>query len=436
MDYVIKRYVKYSPNSALGTFDLPAIFTSAGVLISHLRFLYSKRNKSQSWQERNTFAIEQLLKFINSQTFIVTSATEVLNAFVDALSFGTINGDQSDETGLFWKPRKTEDINVLLGHINQYCDYIDQLYGFELPNLNPMRKATKAEERLRWCAYYKRTRNCFLNHLSNTRDQNFSYSREVTTQSNPMISMESVNRFPASYFNAFIKEGFVKSCNGEFQLDYASILIVMLMHYGGLRLSECFHIYVHDISIDTKTGHSLIKVFHPSDGKSPDSLFSTRKEYLNASYRLRPRNNYPRSHRLYSGWKNPLLTSKDLNFEVVFCPPEIAYDFSILLQRYLNTRVDAEHPYLFSLKNGLAESKKNFIQKYYRAVNRIGLLASKSSGTSPQSHRHSYGYRLAQLGLSQFEIQKAMHHKSPDSCLVYIKPSNCEIREKLRKVIL
>jgi hypothetical protein len=91
LDYVLKRYVKYSPNSALVAFDLPAIFTSAGVLISHLRFLYSKRNLSQSWQERNTFAIEQLLKFINSQSFIDTSTTEVLNAFVDALSFGTVN---------------------------------------------------------------------------------------------------------------------------------------------------------------------------------------------------------------------------------------------------------------------------------------------------------------------------------------------------------
>jgi hypothetical protein len=149
LDYVLKRYVKYSPNSGLAAFDLPAIFTSTGVLISHLRFLYSKRNKSQSWQERNTFATEQLLKFINSQSFIATSVTEVLNAFVDALSFGTVNELQIDETGLFWKPRRIEDINVLLGHINQYCDYIDQLYGFELPKLNPMRRATEAEKRLR-----------------------------------------------------------------------------------------------------------------------------------------------------------------------------------------------------------------------------------------------------------------------------------------------
>jgi hypothetical protein len=436
LDYVLKRYVKYSPNPALAAFDLPAIFTSTGVLISHLRFLYSKRNKSQSWQERNTFAIEQLLKFVNSQSFIATTATEVLNTFVDTLSFGSVNEDKIDETGLFWKPRRTEDINVLLGHINQYCDYLDQLYGFELPKLNPMRKATKAEERLRWCAYYKRTKNCFLNHLSNPRDQNFSYSRAVTIQTNPMISKESVNRFPANYFETFIKEGFVKRCNGEFQLDHASILIVMLMHYGGLRLSECFHIYVHDISIDTKTGYSLIKVFHPSDGKSPDPLFSTRKEYLNARYRLRPRNDYPRSHRLYSGWKNPLLTSKDLNFDVIFCPPEKAYYFSLLLQRYLNTRVDGEHPFLFSLNNGSAESKKNFIQKYGRAIKRIGLVPKKSFGTSPHSHRHSYGYHLAQLGLNQLDIQKAMHHKSPESSFVYIKPQDFEIRDKMRGINL
>lgn len=435
MDYVIKRRVSYSPNAALAAFDFPAIFTSEGVLVSHLRFLYSKRTKSRSWQERNTFAVEQLLKFLNSQINANKSSTEVLNAFVDALSFGTVKEDCTDNTGLFWRPRKTEDISVLLGHINQYCDYLDQIFGFELPNINPMRKADSAEERLRWCAYYKRTKNSFLNHLSYPRAQSFAYSRSVTIQSNPMISMESVNRFPETYFDTFIKEGFVKRRKGQFQLDHASMLIVMLMHYGGLRLSECFHIYVHDISIDTKTGHSLIKVFHPRDGKSPDSLFSTRKEYLNARYRLRPRNEYPRSHRLFSGWKNPLLTSKDLYFEVLFCPLEKAYDFSILLQYYLSTRVDGEHPFLFSLTNGSPESKQNFIQKYCRAVKRIGLSSSKLSGTSPHAHRHAYGYRLAQLGLNQFEIQKAMHHKSPESCLVYIKPSGLEIREKIEKAL-
>ncbi|WP_345789709.1 tyrosine-type recombinase/integrase [Vibrio eleionomae] len=62
----------------------------------------------------------------------------------------------------------------------------------------------------------------------------------------------------------------------------------------------------------------------------------------------------------------------------------------------------------------------------------MGLEPSKSLGTTPHAHRHSYGYRLSQGGFSQLEIQKAMHHKSPDSCLVYLKPSDDEVRRQMR----
>lgn len=66
-------------------------------------------------------------------------------------------------------------------------------------------------------------------------------------------------------------------------------------------------------------------------------------------------------------------------------------------------------------------------------MNRIGLQSSKFLGTTPHGHRHSYGYRLRQKGFSQLEIQKAMHHKSPDSCLVYLRPTNDEVRQVMRE---
>jgi integrase len=62
------------------------------------------------------------------------------------------------------------------------------------------------------------------------------------------------------------------------------------------------------------------------------------------------------------------------------------------------------------------------------AVKRIGLEHSKALGTTEHGHRHAYGYRLANHGFSQVEIQKAMHHKSPDSCLVYLQPTDEELR--------
>ncbi|MCJ2378778.1 site-specific integrase [Vibrio sp. ZSDZ34] len=431
MSFVIKRRVNYKVRSGASSLYFPAIFTENGLLLSHLRFLYNNRAKSPSWIERNIFAVELLLKFIERQVGLFSSATELLRAFVETLQFGTIQ-DGQDNSGLFWGPRRNEDVNVLLGHITYYCDYLDTIHGTDLPKLNPLRKATHAEQRLQWCAYYRRSSRSFLNHLTKPSQQPFSFARKIRGPERHFVDVEAVYRFPEDRIEDLLLHGFV-SAAGE--PDYASQLIVMLMHFGGLRLSECFHIYTGDISIDPQSGSALISVFHPSDGTSPDERFSKRNEYLANKYRLNPRNEYSRSHRLYAGWKGPLLTNRNLSFDVMFYPASKAVEFTLLLQKYLSTKPASESPFLFVNSKGSPESKKNFNQKHNRAVQRIGLEPSKSLGTTPHAHRHSYGYRLSQRGFSQLEIQKAMHHKSPDSCLVYLKRTDSEIRELFRNVI-
>ncbi|MFM2579329.1 gamma-mobile-trio recombinase GmtY [Vibrio fortis] len=428
MSFVIKRGVNYIAGTGRPSFRFPALITENGLLISHLRFLHENRYKSQSWLERNTFAVELLLKFIERRVSSFSSATDLLRAFVEALQFGTIQNGQ-DDSGLFWNPRRNEDVNVLLGHITGYCDYLDTIHGTDLPKLNPLKKANHAEERLQWCAYYRRHSRCFLNHLAKPSRQQFSAVRKIRGPERHLVNIEAVYRFPEDRIEDLLLHGFV-SASGE--PDYGSQLIVMLMHFGGLRLSECFHIYAHDVDIDQKSGSALISVFHPSDGKSPDERFSKRNEYLANTYRLNPRNEYSRSHRLYAGWKGPLLTNRNLSFDVMFYPTSKAVEFTLLLQKYFSTKPTSESPFLFVNSKGNPESKKNFNQKYYRAVRRIGLEPSKSLGTTPHAHRHSYGYRLSQGGFSQLEIQKAMHHKSPDSCLVYLKPSDDEVRCQMR----
>lgn len=428
MSFVIKRGVNYKADASRPSFRFPALFTESGLLISHLRFLHENRYKSQSWLERNTFAVELLLKFIERQVSNYSTATDLLRAFVEALQFGTIQ-DGQDDSGLFWSHRRNEDVNVLLRHITEYCDYLDTIHGTDLPKLNPLRKATQVEERLQWCAYYRRHSRSFLNHLAKPSRQQFSAVRKIRGPERHLVDIEAVYRFPEDRIEDLLLHGFV-STSGE--PDYSSQLIVMLMHFGGLRLSECFHIYIDDISIDPQSGSALISVFHPSDGKSPDERFSKRNEYLVHKYRMNPRNDYSRSHRLYAGWKEPLLTNRNLSFDVMFYPPSKAVGFTLLLQKYLAIKPVSESPFLFVNSKGKPESKKNFNQKHNRAVQRIGLEPCKSLGTTPHAHRHSYGYRLGQGGFSQLEIQKAMHHKNPDSCLVYLKPTADEVRGQMR----
>ena len=272
---MIKRQVRYSANSYSNVIAVQALFTEQGVLISHLRFIYLNRRKSQSWQERSVFAVELLLKFILYKSNEALSGAALLQAFVDAICFGTLDSNNDDASGLFWRPRSSDDVRFLLSLINRYCDYLDSQHGTELPKLSPLRKTTYVEEKLLWCAYYKRASNAFLNHLHKPSKFQFSKTRVIESPASELLEVESVYRFPESKLENFLINGFRRKLNDS---DYASQLIVFLMQFGGLRLSECFHIYISDISIDRKTGKALVKVFHPSAGKSPDSAFSTRRE--------------------------------------------------------------------------------------------------------------------------------------------------------------
>jgi len=200
---------------------------------------------------------------------------------------------------------------------------------------------------------------------------------------------------------------------------------------GGIRKSEVFHIYDIDISLN-KDNKLSVRVYHPAYGVSPDPLYQNREEFLRAKFQLKPRHMYPLSKRLFAGWKDPLLTSKEHYFEVIFSSKKASLAFREAYTNYLlHQRVDppssAPHPYAFTNQKGEPETIKNFQRLHKLAVERIGLTCLKNLGTTEHAHRHSYGYRLVGLGFTPVEIQKAMHHKNIASCLTYIQSSNRDL---------
>jgi uncharacterized protein YifE (UPF0438 family) len=211
----------------------------------------------------------------------------------------------------------------------------------------------------------------------------------------------------------------------------------MLLNYGGLRKSEIFHIFTSDITIHPNhEDEALVRVYHPVYGRSPDTRYKNRSEYLLSETNYKPRNTYRITERLYSGWKNPLMTSKEGYFEVIFNPTHKAKEFLRVWVKYLKyQRVEPDnfHPFAFTNDRGEPDTLKNYQRRHKRAVERIGLECKKEFGTTEHGHRHAYGYRARKLGLSQVELQKAMHHKSPNSCLIYIKPTSEDIRTEMRE---
>lgn len=444
MSYAIKINTQYKSDITGKTLLLPAIFTENGILISHLRYLSKNSHKSQSWREQNIFSVSLLIKYINANHTNFTKTTDLLRSFTDALNEGTINIVTSeDPSGLFWPPRKIDYSNTILSHITSYTDYLTKQPGYENNRINPFQKSNSTEARLNWCAYYHKHANTFLNHLSDHSEayKKFCFIREIHRRTSPVIDIENISRFPEHEIDNLLTKGFVRSNTNaktpdHERYDYKNQAITLLMHYGGLRKSEALHLYINDIIYDTKRKEAIVRVHHPSNGNSPNPEYNTRKEFLAKIYKILPRNEYPISKRLFCGWKSPLLTDKRGFFQVIFCPSDKAVEFLNTWVNYLKyQRVspakDNNHPYAFTNKSGRPETIKNFQRLYKNAINEIGLDSKKYLGTTEHGHRHSYGYRLAQYGLTQVEIQKAMHQKNPNSCLVYINPSNSEIRKKL-----
>lgn len=415
----------------------PAILTEQGILISHLRFLDQFSDKSESWRAKSIQAVMLLLTFINENRYEYSQVTKLLKKFAKALHTGTIDEEMlEDKSGLFWEGRRADNVRILLEHINQYTDYLAEQAGFSENRINPFRKATSYEQKLNWCAYYNKKRNIFLNHLKSgpTDYQKQMFSRMVRGPEVIQTGQDKKPRFPKDKIEDLLYKGFVNDGKADFQ----AIAITMLMHYGGLRASEVFHIYTGDIVLDPNSpDRVLVRVFHPSQGKSPDENFLNRDLFLRRKTKYIPRTKYPRSEALHAGWKSPKLEG-DFFMEVVFSPSPKAEEFLQVWLKYLEVRVEPSkeyfHPFAFTNSLGKPETLRNFKKKHKKAVEKIGLICKKCLGTTEHGHRHSYAYRLRDLGFTQIEIQKTMHHQSPESCLVYLSPSYNDLRKHLDKI--
>lgn len=427
---------------------LPVIITREGLLKSYLKYLLSCRSKSQSWISRSIFVIRLLIDYVEANKKVFDNPKELFREFASCLYVGTIGDDFHDQSGLYWKSRKPEDANFLIGLATQFVDWLSIDNSDEELALNPYRVASPYEEKLNWAAYYQRKERAFLSHLWTNRDAKVSNSLVRTvdkkrTQS-IVISSESSKAFPRNKINELLYNGFILRGKGNRtklheRLDLRNVLITMLMHFGGLRISEVMHIYVEDISQIIEGGiQPVVKVYDPIDGRSPVDAKQTRKQYLQKNYGLIPRCNYSVSSKQFAGWKNPHLSNpRHRYFTVYFFPAYAGELFIDLWKLYLiyqrkRPPQNAQHPYAFTTRFGTPCSIKAYTESRKRAVERIGLTFSKDAGTTAHSDRHRYGQSLAENNVPPLIIKCAMHHCSLESQNTYTEPTDSELRNKLK----
>jgi len=420
---------------------IQGLLTKHGVLLSLLQY-HAESGGSSSGQADTNRAVKLLVEFTEQSDIPFHSAVDLMKAFRYSLDHGTVDWKGEDPTELFWKPRKKKQVNRIISYLTNYTDWLTLQPGHSGVVLNPIREASNHEQKLNWCAYHHKKNNSLLKHLTNKNAlDSIKYTREVGKLHEDTILIDEVKRFPENRFNDLIEKGFinpkVKDPNSPHYMDYKSQAMAYLMNFGGVRESELFHIYLSDIGIDMERNEAVVLIYHPCEGKAPEDGYSDREDYLKTKYGLKPRTEYLKSESLHAGWKNPMLDHTDNYMRISFFPPSKAKEFLLIFQLYLTyQRVQPSkdsHPYAFTNIYGRPETKKNLRRRHCEAVNRIGLTSSKLMGTTEHGHRHAYGYRLFEHGFTQLDIQKMMHHKNPNSCLVYITKTSEEIREIMRR---
>lgn len=436
MTFAIKINAKYHVDGTSKPAHLPAIITERGLLVSHLRYLYHNRFKSHSWREKSVQALLLLLEYMEANSTFFNSARDLFEGFMNAIIFGTIDEETlTDDSGLYWLSRSATNSQALVSHLNCYFDFLAEIDPIKVNTANPWTKANSSEVRINIAAYHHRKSNAFLGHLYSPDKASLNTVRWTKIKNSPLVLLDEAKRFPEEKFDELINKGFVRKIKSKMVPDFGSQAIVFLLHYGGIRKSEVFHIFLGDIALEKEKLEAVVRVFHPSFGESPNpERWKNRRDFLALHYNLIPRNEIPRNKRLHAGWKSPLLVSNKNFYLVNFFPPEKATEFLYIWRNYLlHQRVDPpaefNHPYAFTDTSGRPLTIKNFQRIYAAALSRIGLSHKKSLGTTEHCHRHSYGYRLSEWGAGEALIQKALNHKSPDSCRVYISPTNSEVND-------
>lgn len=366
--------------------------------------------------------------------------TDVLRAFVETLLAGTQHLREPERRGLNWPPCAAPRASRLLFLLNGFCDWLCNRTG--RPVVNAWRTATAAERcmAMRW--QDRRSANALVKTASR-RLRHEAATRGRSVRVRPYGDPPGpVKAFDAKLFPRLLLHGFRRrapwgaALARRFRLR--DMLIAILQHGGGLRISEAFHLWVGDVGVDPDNPDSaLVYLYHPSKGAPPRSegaQYKSRKDCLQHRYRMGPR--HRAEGRLHAGWKRLALCEPRLHrARVHWFAPFWGELFLTLFNAYCSVRTKAPHPFLF-----VSENKKHrgdpytlaaYEQAHACAVRRIGLVPAKDRGTTPHGHRHAYGRALKRAGVDRLIVMRAMHHRSPDSQDVYTEADISEVSRTL-----
>jgi integrase len=428
--------------------EIPVILTEYGELRPLVEYMLEHvHKKSASWMQKLAQAVGLLLDYMSTNQEHFDQPEDLFKAFVARLYTGTANNDGIDPGGLYWMGMNTPLIRQLTGQLSDFSDWIGEKQ--QTKPLNPWREATKGEELLAWAAWEKRRKHSILSHAVNydTAALQNKRARQTLVKKSPPVDRGAVKHFSDDRIEELLFKGFIVPGNQnsprlEERLNLRGILITMLMDFGGLRESEPFHLYAHDVLPDPfHPERAYVRIFHPEEGLAPDDwrdargkpIHCNRAAYLMGKYGMRPRNLYSKTVGMHAGWKGNVVEANGKFMPIFWFPQWTGELFQKLWVFYMaqRSRLRCDHPFAFVTEKGDPYAIKDFFEQHERAVERIGLIPAKMLGTSPHGHRHAYGQRLTDAEIDPLVRKKALHHKSLASQDVYTVPDMLKVNRML-----
>jgi len=285
---------------------------------------FQERNFGFATEATYAMAAGLLIDFIGThatQYADLTHRASLFNTFAHAVLDGTIR-DGNDPTGLWWHPRTTARAKRLVTLVCELSDWLAEHYG--ATSINPLtRTASMSEQIAFWRRWNTQKATSLLGHAKapGQVDERARKARRVALPGQDIVVRDRRPYFPEEHIEELLFEGFLipghqKDQRAWNRWNLRDILITMLLHYGGLRISEPMHLWVDDIFIDPMHRESArVLVHHPRDGiyDAVDRLTgkrgrTTRVEFLRSVYGMAPLTEMS-GHR-HAGWKNSLLTNQ------------------------------------------------------------------------------------------------------------------------------
>ncbi|UMY18515.1 gamma-mobile-trio recombinase GmtY [Methylobacterium organophilum] len=435
------------------------LITEDGVSQVLLDWFLAPRNrqKSGSWQRGYAQAFGLFYDFARQRGHLYAGAGrqhEILSDFAEALLCGTIQPDGSDVSGLFWPKVSFDVADAHVKRLTTLSDYCVEHHGNE--PLNPWTTADWGKRLAQFRVWDMGNKRSLLKHAGDRQAawERAGHARDVAMRRRPRTDATRPPYFPPDKFPDLIRKGFVvpgRDRRGPMhhRFHVRDMMIAILQGAGGLRESEPFHLFLDDVREDPRSpGSALVRIHHPSEGKyrtfNPVDRkwdVKSREEFLRAQG-LCPRHKVGSKH-LFAGWKDPLLVrekSGDFYLEVQWFPAWWGKVFWGLYRTYVSdVRPSTPSPFLFVTHSGPDAGSpykiKQYNKKLARAVGSVGVRPVKETGGTSHGLRHHYGQILTDAKVDLAVIQKAMHHKSPESTAIYTRPEADKVNRVLNEAV-